>query len=475
VLGWSATLRNAIDMALHTRFPITLLWGPEFVLLYNEAFVRLIADKHPDALGTPARDVFPEAWEALGPMMESVLAGRGATWVEDERVPLWRNGRLDECYFTFSYSAVRDEQGRIEGVMDIAAETTRRVLDRRRLELLGTLGAALGEVEHAADVPVRALPVLRAATDDLPWVDVRLGRDDAPEAGVTRLTLPGADGVLLVRLSKHLAPDDGYVGFLRLIAASIGQALTRIAARDADRDISVAIQRSLLARPAHVPGLDLAVRYRPAGEQAGIGGDWYDAFELPDGSLTVVVGDVTGHDEYAAAAMAQVRNLLRGVAWTVQGSPAQVLAGLDRAMDGLAVDVFATAVLAQVGAASDHGTRALAWSNAGHLPPVLVTPDGAARLLASPPDVLLGLGDAARVDHAHTLQPGAAIVVYTDGLIERRGVSLVDSLAWLVGALEGQAGRTADELCDHVVDQLEGTVEDDVALLVLRVAPGWEA
>ena len=181
--GWSAALRNAVDVALHTRFPVTLMWGPEFVLVYNEAYVELIADKHPDALGSPAHDVFPEAWDAIGPMMESVRAGRGATWVEDERVPLWRNGRLEECYFTFSYSAVRDAEGHIEGVMDIAAETTRRVLDRRRLELLGTLVAALGDVEHAADVPAQALPVLRAASDDLPWVDVRLGEATPRQRG----------------------------------------------------------------------------------------------------------------------------------------------------------------------------------------------------------------------------------------------------------------------------------------------------
>ena len=111
------------------------------------------------------------------------------------------------------------------------------------------------------------------------------------------------------------------------------------------------------------------------------------------------------------------------------------------------------------------------WSNAGHLPPVLVLPDGDAQLLTSTPDVLLGLGEAARGDHALTLPPGASLVVYTDGLIERRGVSLLDSLEWLAGTLRGHGGLTAEQLCDHLIAQLDDAVEDDVAMLVLRVAP----
>ncbi len=93
--AWTPALRNAIDLALHTRFPVTLFWGPEFVLVYNEAYAPLIADKHPAALGSRARDVFPQAWSAIGPLMESVLAVEGATWTEDAHVPLQRHGRLD--------------------------------------------------------------------------------------------------------------------------------------------------------------------------------------------------------------------------------------------------------------------------------------------------------------------------------------------------------------------------------------------
>jgi hypothetical protein len=455
---------------LNTAFPVTLFWGPEFVMVYNEAYVKLIADKHPAALGAPARHVFPEAWDMIGPMMESVLDGQGATWVEDAPVPLRRHGRLEECYFTFSYSPVRREDGVIEGVLDIAAETTREVVDRRRLELLGSLRAELSELEHADEVPMRALPLLRAATADLPWVEIRVGEEaasrhltiDETTAGlVVALPLGTAQGSLVVLLSDGHPPDERYLGFLRLIAASLGQALDRIAVREAERDVSETLQRSALTRPPEVPGLDIAVRYRPAAERAQIGGDWYDAFPLPDGRLSIVVGDVTGHDADAAAAMAQVRNLLRGVAYTLRGSPAEVLRCLDDAMQGLEIQVFATAILAHV-----RGTE-LRWCNAGHLPPVILEPDGAARLLDRKTDVLLGFGVADRRDHAVTLQPGAAIVLYTDGLIERRGISLMESMRWLVGAVEGHADLTADQLAEHIGSGL-GAVEDDVALLVVR-------
>ena len=471
VAAWTPALRNALDLALETRFPVTLFWGPEFVLVYNAAYAELIGDKHPAALGRPAREVFPEAWDAIGPMMQTVLAGHGATWVEDEKVPLWRRGRLEECWFTFSYSPVRGEDGVIEGVMDIATETTRQVLALRRLELLGRLRDELAEVENATDVTARALPLLRGASDDLASIDIRPVDAGEPGPGAVRIAIPGADRVLVVRLSEHLVPDAAYFGFLRLIATSLGEAIGRIAVRQAERRVSEVLQRSLLAEPTGQPGLEIAVRYRPAAEEAQIGGDWFDAFALPDGSLAVVVGDVTGHDADAAAAMAQVRNLLRGVAYTLRGAPAEVLAGVDRSMEGLGVDVFASAVLAQVAPADGQGGRDVRWSNAGHLPPVLVLPDGDAQLLTSTPDVLLGLGEASRGDHALTLPPGASLVVYTDGLIERRGVSLMDSLEWLAGTLRGHGGLTAEQLCDHLIAQLDDAVEDDVAMLVLRVAP----
>jgi hypothetical protein len=470
VEDWSAALRNAVDLALQTQFPVTLFWGPEFVMVYNEAYAPLLAEKHPAALGSPAREVFPEAWDVIGPLMRSVLDGEGATWIEDAAIPLVRHGRLEEAYFTFSYSPVRRPGGVIEGVMDIATETTRHVIDRRRLRTLGRLREILAATDSAGEIFERALETLRADPADFPSAALRpaLAQDEPLEVagGVARLALgPRRTGraVLEVRLSAYLDPDMGYLGFLRLVASAIGQALDRVDAREAERSFSESLQRSLLTEPPRAPGLDVAARYQPATRVARVGGDWYDAFHGPDGALTLVTGDVTGHDRRAAAAMAQLRGLLRGVAYTQAGSPARCLATLDRAMVGLAVGEFATAVLAEL-----DGTT-LRWSNAGHLPPVVLGPGGAVRLLETRPEPLLGLGAGPRSDHVEQLAPGSAVVLFTDGLIERRDEPLDSGLARLAASLEGLHELDAEAICDHLLAQLGARRDDDVALLVARL------
>lgn len=490
---WTPTLRGAADLMLNTRFPVTLLWGPDFTLVYNEAYVDLIGDKHPAALGRPAREVFPEVWDLIGPMLQGVVDRRTASWVENEHVPLYRRGFLEECYFTFSYSPVLDPDGAVAGIMDIATETTEQVLLRRRAQLLQELTERLAHVEDLDEVPRLALPLLRDAGRDLAAVDLHMDstptggrtvepstRERVEEQGGTRiLRLPLAPGTterssLVVELSPHLAGDVEYLGFLRLVAGSLGQALDRVRARvaerrttEAQRTISEAFQRSLVPEPRRTGRPEVAVRYQPAAELAQVGGDWYDLIEFADKSLAVVVGDVAGHDQQSAAAMAEVRNLLRGVAYTLHPeAPSKVLRGLDRAMAGMAQDMMATAVLAQVSGVEN--TLTMCWSNAGHPPPVLIGVDGSTRLLATEPDLLLGLdGDARRVDHVLELEPGATVLFYTDGLVERRGVALSDGLDWLVDALRGRHTVGVGVLCDDLLSAVSGA-EDDIALLVLR-------
>ena len=233
-----------------------------------------------------------------------------------------------------------------------------------------------------------------------------------------------------------------------------------------------ALQRSLLTEPSEPDHLEVAVRYLPAASQAQVGGDWYDAFLLGDGRTALVIGDVTGHDRHAAAAMAQVRNVLRGLAHSSQGSPAAVLSGLDRAMRDLAVDTLATAVVATVEqgpADAAAGRRLLRWSNAGHPPPLLITPDGEVTALEQDPDLLLGVDpETTRADHTRPLPPGAAVLFYTDGLVERRDASLDDGIAWLIAEVRRRAHLPLAELCDGLLGELAGAVDDDVALLAVR-------
>lgn len=201
-----------------------------------------------------------------------------------------------------------------------------------------------------------------------------------------------------------------------------------------------------------------------------MGGDWYDAFTTADGGLSLVVGDVSGHDARAAVAMAQVRNVLRGVGHALGEPPAAILAGLDRAMHDLAVGALATAVLVQVEPDGDGG-QVVTWSNAGHPPPVLLHADGRAELLTRRSDLLLGLSTgAARHDHEVALPAGAALLLYTDGLVERRRAHLTEGLEWLRVAAERLLARGLDleQLLDALLEEVGPGVDDDVALLVVR-------
>ena len=136
---------------------------------------------------------------------------------------------------------------------------------------------------------------------------------------------------------------------------------------------------------------------------------------------------------------------------------------LDRAMAGLGVHEFVTAVLAEL----DGST--LRWCNAGHPPPVLLGSDGRARLLETVPEPLLGLAAAGRSDNTVELEAGSTLVFYTDGLVERRAEPLDRGLAWLTGAIEGRHELGAEAICDHLLAQLDPTSDDDVALLVVRL------
>ena len=264
-------------------------------------------------------------------------------------------------------------------------------------------------------------------------------------------------------------------------AAQCAQALDRLLVRQAERRsatatrrIAEALQRSLLTEPPQPDHLQIAVRYLPAAAEAAVGGDWYDAF-LVEGATSLVIGDVAGHDQDAAAAMGQVRNMLRGVAHLKKAPPAAVLTALDEAMTSLAVGALATAVLAQVEQSPDDaalGLRLLRWSNAGHPPRLLLEPEGTATLLSTDPDLLLGLDPSSpRCDHTQVLRPGATVLLYTDGLVERRDAPLDEGLEWLRRTVSALAHGSLDELCDGVLAAVGDALEDDVALIALRAHP----
>jgi PAS domain S-box-containing protein len=238
-----------------------------------------------------------------------------------------------------------------------------------------------------------------------------------------------------------------------------------------EHDVAEALQRSLLPQLPAVPGLDRAARYLPGSTAAQVGGDWYDLFRLPDGTVGIAIGDVMGHDLAAAASMGQLRSVLQSYAW--QGSPpAVVLDRLDQLVQGLAMAQLATCVYGRLELPGADGTPGrLRLSNAGHLPPVLRSADGSVRLLDAGVSLLVGAAlGTAREEVEELLEPGSLLVLYTDGLVEHRGRDLDEGLAALRAAVADAPGDSAEAVCEHLLRRLtDASLDDDVALLVVRV------
>jgi serine phosphatase RsbU (regulator of sigma subunit) len=243
----------------------------------------------------------------------------------------------------------------------------------------------------------------------------------------------------------------------------------------ANQQVAERLQRSLLSPPVQPDHLELAVRYRPATRGVSIGGDWYDAFLQPDGDTVLVIGDVMGHDIEAAAAMGQVKTLVRGIAFDRLEEPAGVLRRVDHVLVGLAVPTLATALVCRV--EQDPADRAsglrLRWASAGHPEPMLLLGDGTVVDLSAPIGPPLGIGWLGpRVDGLTPMPEDSTLLLFTDGLFERRGVPLNDGRAQIREILIRSAALPLNALCDRLLAELlrEGA-EDDVAVLAIRAHP----
>ncbi|MGV9245712.1 PP2C family protein-serine/threonine phosphatase [Streptomyces sp. NPDC003710] len=274
--------------------------------------------------------------------------------------------------------------------------------------------------------------------------------------GVLILTPPG----------DRWNPDDAVM--LIELARRAGIAIDNAQRFEHNRDIAETLQRALLTDLPATPGLQLAARYLPATHGLNIGGDWYDAFRQPDGSLIAVVGDVTGHGLHAAVMMSQLRTALRAYA-VDGGTPGQLLTRLHLFLHHLQPDLYATAVIARF----RPGEPELTWAAAGHPPPVLRTPDGRVHTLDDKPGAMLGIPLRQDIaDHTVSLPAGSTLALYTDGLVERRAQGIDPGIERLTEALsplglpdlDGDLERAADRILDPMLRDSEG--DDDVCLLL---------
>ena len=173
--SWPQSLRTTISILLDSRFPMLVLWGPELVQFYNDAFRPILGrTKHPAALGQGARQCWSEIWDVIGPMFEGVMVHDQATFAEDLLFFLDRNGYLEETYFTFCYSAIRDETNAPGGVLVTCVETTAHVIGERRLHVLRELAGRANDAESADEAAATATRALGTSPADVPFALVYL-------------------------------------------------------------------------------------------------------------------------------------------------------------------------------------------------------------------------------------------------------------------------------------------------------------
>jgi signal transduction histidine kinase/DNA-binding NarL/FixJ family response regulator len=186
---WPQSLRTALNILLDSRYPMYIAWGPQFVQFYNDGYRPILgATKHPAALGRSTRETFAEIWDFIGPMFEEVMRSGRPTYLEDQILPLDRNGYIEECYFTFCYSAVRTESGEVGGVFVTCSENTARVLGERRLHTLRDLGATSTTVQDIGTAVSQAARVLDENPTDIPFSLIYLVEESGESARLAAQT-----------------------------------------------------------------------------------------------------------------------------------------------------------------------------------------------------------------------------------------------------------------------------------------------
>jgi PAS domain S-box-containing protein len=193
VATWSASLRTTVSTLLASRHAMFLWWGPELIQFYNDGYrPSLGPDRHPSALGARGRECWAEIWPIIGPEIDAILAGGEATWHEDHLVPITRGDRVDDVYWSYSYSPVLDDDGSVGGVLVTVQETTRRVVEQRRVRLLQELAAGMLHARSAEDISTAAAASFRSAPDDV---------------GFALLYLADGGGGLRLAASTGVEPD----------------------------------------------------------------------------------------------------------------------------------------------------------------------------------------------------------------------------------------------------------------------------
>ncbi|GIG92614.1 SpoIIE family protein phosphatase [Plantactinospora endophytica] len=523
-------LSAPVPMALAYGNQLALIYNDGFGEVigpkHPEAFGRPAAEVFSEVWPVPG----------VGDVVERVYR-TGEPFLERETsLPLVRDesGLPEQSVFARGYSPVRDSTGTVVGVLTVAAEATQVT---QRLQNLGELASALsrtltlddvarvtlrnaistfgadqvefgvddgtgwrlvrrvrGEVldeaderlpplwrRHDADSPAPLVVAADTGTpsfasDGQPLLHSAVDRHDEKIRALAALPLgtPNLRGGLTVGYRQpHFWPP-AERALLTASAELVAQAAERARRFETQHGTAQLLQRSML--PEHLPDLPLlriAARYDAGVDGNAAGGDFYDAFALPDGRLAVVLGDVAGHDVQAAALMGQVRAALRALALS-DPAPVPVLAGLDRLVASLSAEahsdeLFVTVVYGLI----EPDSERLTIASAGHPPPLVRRGSpgqpGTARYVEVPPGVPLGL-HGRRTAVTVEFPPGDTLLLFSDGVVERRQRSLTDGFEALAATVAGAATGDPRTLCALATGAVPGSTEDDVAVLAVEHA-----
>jgi serine phosphatase RsbU (regulator of sigma subunit)/anti-sigma regulatory factor (Ser/Thr protein kinase) len=427
----------------------------------------------------------------------------------------WLQALASQCAQAFERSRLYEEERRLrrrsEQLQNMTAGLSGAVtqLDVAMIAVSETVSAAdatSGALAMVMDERLRLTPLTKSGYDDevvRPWLDVRLDAPNPATRAVRRrvsrlyetleeigaefpefaediartghesfLFVPlvvggAANGVLVTSWAERTTLTDEERSFVQTLASQAAQAFERARQFESERTIAETLQRSVL--PVSLPQIDgvrLAARYLPGTEEVDVGGDWFDAMSLSNGRLGLVVGDVVGKGVQSAATMAQLRNALRAFALD-QMKPSSTVTRLNRLAYGVSESAFATLVYAVI----DHQARVCRFTSAGHPPPLAIYPDRTAEYLEGGRGLPLGAApETVYGQDVVELPVGTTLLLYTDGLIERRHRTIDEGLAQLLDAALA-APSDPERLVEHVLDELLGAAHrrDDVALLAVRM------
>ena len=497
--GEHARWRAALIESLHEAFFLCDSSGA--VIEVNSAFARMLG-YGPEGLPYPGpqpwwpdRETEPEERRLVDDAFQRITGQHGGSFT----VPVThRDGH--RLWMSGSFNEITDREGTrlvVGTFRDVTAEhyaiqreTALAALGQalaRAGTMAETLNAGLGELHRlwnarravAAVWSGAAEPLVSASDPDVSWgslppttqAGLTLLRERPPltpaaEQGGAGVSLEHPEGTLAIWVEltagRPLSTEDQTL--LTLLGSRLGQALQRAHQNDEQRQTALALQRAILG-PAQLPD-GFSARYEPASRPLEVGGDWHDITPLPDGRIAIVVGDCVGHDLGAATVMGQLRSACRALLLQ-DGSPARALAALDR---------FAASVPGADGTTVfcgvlDPETGRLTYSAAGHPPGIVADPDGGAVLLEGARAFPLAVtADIERTEASYLLPPRATLLLYTDGLVERRGHALTDGIAQAAAAVAAGGEDPLEDLATGLMTRLApgAGYPDDVAMVLYR-------